>query len=196
MKREKWLIVGLGNPEGAYFNTWHNLGFVVAEGVATHLGVDFKKKGNMLIADCSVDGGVVYVQKPLTYMNRSGEAVVALKRKTGIKTGNIIVLVDELYLDKGKIRIVRGGGGGGHNGTRSITELVGSSEYIRIKIGIKPQREVASTSNYVLSRIPEDERAHISEAVQKATQATLEIVQGADLGAVQTKYNSKNEVKS
>jgi len=183
--KTKWLVVGLGNPEGQYFNTWHNLGFVAAE----RMGAEFKQKGNMLIAEQDN----TFIIKPLTYMNRSGEAVLAIIRKRGIKPENIIVFVDDLYIDKGKIKIVIGGGSGGHNGIKSINQLLGTPEYIKIKIGIKPQREVADFANYVLSRVPEGEKTIISEALDNATTAARMLISGEPLEIVQGKFNTRNE---
>ncbi|MCL2587473.1 MAG: aminoacyl-tRNA hydrolase [Firmicutes bacterium] len=184
---KKWLVTGLGNPEGKYFGTWHNLGFVAAERLAEELGIEFKKKGNMLLGDKDK----VFIQKPLTYMNRSGEAVLALKRKHGLNAGNIIVLVDDLYIDKGKIKIVRGGTSG-HNGPRNIKELLGNDEYIRIKIGIKPAKEMADMANYVLSRIPEAQRQIISEALENTVAAVKLLVSGESLELIQTKFNTRS----
>ena len=183
----KWLVVGLGNPEGKYFSTWHNLGFVAAERLAVELGVEFKKKGNMLIGE----SGKVFIQKPLTYMNRSGEAVLAIKRKQGIKVENIIVFVDDLYIDKGKIKIVRGGTSG-HNGPRNIQELLASDNYIRIKIGVK--KETADPAGYVLSKIPNDERPIIDEAVKNTVEAAKMLLGGESFESVQGKFNTRNMV--
>lgn len=196
----KWLVVGLGNPEGKYFDTWHNLGFRCAEVLAEHFSLEFKKKGNQLLAKADIvseNGGqadTIFVLKPLTYMNRSGEAVVALTRKQKIEAENIIVFVDDLYIDKGKIRITPGGSHAGHNGIRSISGLLGTPDYTRIKVGIKPDREPHSLSNYVLARIPNEERDLINDAIMNAVDAALLLIRGTPLAAVQAKYNSKNEV--
>ena len=182
---KRFLVAGLGNPEGQYFGTWHNLGFVAAEKLASILGACFSIKGNALTAAASN----VIVVKPLTYMNRSGEAVVHLKRKKKIASERILIFVDDVYIEKGKIKIIRGGTSG-HNGTRSIRDHLGSEEYIRIKIGCKPAREMADISGYVLSRVPEAERELIDEALNKAVTAVQLFLSGETLEAVQMKFNS------
>ena len=188
MNKMKCLIVGLGNPEGKYFQTWHNLGFLAVEKLGPTL--EWKKRGNQLVAKM----GNALLLKPLTYMNRSGEAVVALARKQGIPPENIIVLVDDLYIDKGHIRVARGGSGGGHNGLRSINQLLGSNQYIKIRIGIKPEKPPYSLASYVLDKIPTEERTLIDEAINKAVEATQQLLSGMLLDRVQQVYNSKNQV--
>lgn len=181
-----WLASGLGNPEGRYFGTWHNLGFWAAELLAGELGAEFKKQGNMMIGKA----GDVFVQKPLTYMNRSGEAVVAIKRKYKIAGGKILIFVDDLYIDKGKIKIIRGGTSG-HNGLRSIKEHLGSDEYIRIKIGVKPEKPLADLASYVLARVPDAERPIIDESIRAAVDAAKMLIAGESLEIVQGRYNTR-----
>jgi len=162
--KEKFLIVGLGNPEGKYFDTYHNIGFLCAEKLAEQFGVEFKKKGNQLLAKC--DFG--YILKPLTYMNLSGQAVQAVARKHKIE--NIIVFVDDIYIDKGSIRVRFGGSGGSHNGLKSINQILGTNQYTKIRVGIKPDKEPHSMSHYVLSKIDGD------LAIDKAVEAALGLI--------------------
>lgn len=190
--KNTFLIVGLGNPEGKYFRTYHNIGFLCAERVAAEAGVVFKKKGNQLLCDFFVGDNKVNVLKPLTYMNLSGQAVVAVARKYKILPENIIVFVDDLYIDKGNIRITIGGSGGGHNGLRSITELLGTPGYIRVRVGIKPDKIPHSQSNYVLSKIDDVSRAAIDEACARAVQAAALLVGGEKLSIVQARFNTTN----
>jgi PTH1 family peptidyl-tRNA hydrolase len=125
-------------------------------------------------------------------MNRSGEAVLAVARKYKIAPENIIVVADDLYIDKGNIRITMGGSSGGHNGIRSINERLGTPEYIKIKIGIKPDRQVNNTADYVLSKIDETSQELIDGAIEKARDVVTAIVSGASLAQVQGIYNLKN----
>ena len=182
------LIVGLGNPEGKYFNTYHNIGFVCAEKLAVEVGAEFKKKGNQLIAKC--DFG--FILKPLTYMNLSGQAVQAVARKYKIEPERIIVFVDDLYIDKGNIRVSFGGSSGGHNGLKSINEILGTNQYIKIRVGIKPVETKKSQSDYVLSKIDVGDRFYIEDAIQKAVEAALMLLKGEKLEAVQGKFNATN----
>ena len=180
------LFVGLGNPEGKYFNTYHNLGFWAAECLAKNLDLEFKKKGNQLLAK-----GPHLILKPLTYMNLSGQAVLAVCRKHKIQPENVVVFMDDLYIDKGKIRITNGGSGGGHNGIRSITELLGTSAYTKIRIGIKPEKEVHSNAHYVLSKIENKEL--FQTVIDDAVRAAVMMTGDKPLTEIQQEFNSKND---
>lgn len=181
-----FLVVGLGNPEGKYFKTYHNVGFIVAEEIAKQLGTEFKKKGNQLIANVKTPVADLFILKPLTYMNLSGQAVVAVSRKHKIAPENIIVICDDLYIEKGNIRISFGGSNGGHNGIRSINELLGTNQYTKVRIGIKPEKEPHSHAQYVLSKIEGD------IAIDKAVDAVMDFVGGESLEKLQGKYNARN----
>ncbi|MCL2570175.1 MAG: aminoacyl-tRNA hydrolase [Firmicutes bacterium] len=194
---KKWLIVGLGNPEGKYFETYHNIGFKAVEMLATALGFEWKKKGNQLVAQTASTGlfkkdGNILLLKPLTYMNRSGEAVVALTRKQRIPSDRIIVVYDDLFIDKGKIRIVKGGSSAGHNGIKSINLLLDDTNYIKIKMGIKPEKEPRTKADYVLSKIPTDEKEILTNAMQQAVDAIQDMLNGERFEIVQGKHNTKN----
>ena len=188
------LVVGLGNPEGKYFNTYHNAGFLAADLLAERLGLAFKKKGNQLLCECRVNDVKVFILKPLTYMNLSGQAVVALMRKQKIDPANLFVFVDDIYTDKGKIRIRFGGTHAGQNGVRSINDLVGTNAYTKIKIGIKPEKEPHSMADYVLKKIDEQSKPLIKDAIGQAVDAVTTLLNGEPLTIVQGKFNTKNEV--
>jgi len=175
------LIVGLGNPEGKYFNTYHNAGFLALDLVTSDLNLEFKKKGNQLLAKKT---GLLLL-KPITYMNNSGQAVIAVMRKYKISPENLIVIYDDLYIDKGNIRVSFGGSGGGHNGIRSINQLIGTNGYTKIRIGIKPDKEPHCQSHYVLSKISSD------VAIEEATRAALMLLT-EPLEKVQQKFNKVN----
>jgi PTH1 family peptidyl-tRNA hydrolase len=193
---ECWLIVGLGNPEGKYFNTWHNLGFLAAESSAVQNNTGFKKKGNTLICDTKIGGRKVFVLKPLTYMNLSGQAVLATARKYKIAPEKIIVFCDDVYIDIGNIRVATGGGAGGHNGLRSINELLKSTDYIKIRIGARPTDGIkGNTADYVLSKIPDadrDKRDKIVLSIEDAVKAAMEIISGGNMNLIKGQYNKKN----
>jgi PTH1 family peptidyl-tRNA hydrolase len=184
------LVVGLGNPDGKYFETYHNIGFMAAEEVAKLLGAEFKKKGNQLLA-CHE---TALILKPLTYMNLSGQAVLAVVRKYQIKSENIIVLADDLYIDKGNLRVTFGGSGGGHNGIKSIVEMIGTSNFARVRIGIaKDANDPRDNKDYVLAKIKE--REIIGDAIKKAAAAAIEFINGASIEKLQGKFNAKNSAQ-
>ena len=172
-----WLVVGLGNPEGKYFNTWHNLGFRAAERFAD--GQTFVKKGNQLRCDLPCDGAQVIVLKPLTYMNLSGQAVVAVSRKYHIPPEQIIVFVDDIYLPVGTVRLKKSGSAGGHNGLKSIIELLKSTAFVKIKLGAQPTTEIkGNTADYVLSRVP----AALQPTVEQSLTTAVEIAHAVIMG--------------
>jgi PTH1 family peptidyl-tRNA hydrolase len=188
-----WLVVGLGNPEGKYFDSWHNLGFRAAEEFAARHKIEFKKKGNQSIASYIENGGKVFVLTPLTYMNLSGQAVVAAARKYKIPPENIIVFCDDVYIDVGGIRVSKGGSAGGHNGLKSVTELLGTADYIRVRIGAKPAGDIrGNTADFVLSKIPAKTKPYIAAAVFDATTAAEKILAGVGLEIIKGEYNKRN----
>jgi len=190
-----YLIVGLGNHGATYANTWHNMGFIAIDMLCEELNLEWKKKPlvNYKLAQGNVGNDKILLLKPYTYMNRSGEAVLSIMRKHNVKTENIVVLVDDLYIDKGKIRIGLGGGNGGHNGIRSINELTSAKDYTKIKIGIKPTKEVHTLSNYVLSRIGAEDKGLIGQSCTQVTECVKMIIAGEKLDKLQAKFNVKNE---
>ncbi len=172
-----FLVVGLGNPEGKYFETWHNLGFKAAERFAGDL--PFTKKGNQMLATTHQSGDKIIILKPLTYMNLSGQAVVAVSRKYKIPPEQIIVFVDDIYLDIGTVRLKKSGGAGGHNGLKSVSELLQSTTYTKIKIGAKPSTDIkGNTAAYVLSKITDADRPMVESALDAAVQIAHDVIAG------------------
>lgn len=171
------MVVGLGNPEGKYFRTWHNLGFRAAELFAGD--APFQKKGNQLLAETRVGDAKVLVLKPLTYMNLSGQAVVAVSRKYRLPTPQIIVFVDDIYLPVGTVRLKKSGSAGGHNGLKSIIELLHATDFVKIKIGAAPQTAIkGNTADYVLSRIPDDQSDAVAQSLTDAVAIAHDVIKG------------------
>lgn len=158
------LVIGLGNIGDRYKNTRHNIGFMVADGLADELGLTFSSsKHHALIAK----GKGMAIVKPTTLMNDSGQAVHALQAFYKLPTESIWVIHDELDLELGKVRI-RLGGLSTHNGIRSIIENIGS-DYWRIKLGISGQRHSdMETDDYVLSRFLDNEKVVVGDMVSKS----------------------------
>jgi len=186
------LIVGLGNPEGKYFKTYHNVGFRAAEMFATKFGKDFRKVGNQMFCQFRIGNAGVMTLKPLTYMNLSGQAVIAAVRKYKIAPENVIVFVDDLYIDKGNIRVSFGGSAAGHNGIRSINDLLETNQYTKIRIGIKPTQPQHNIAEYVLKKMGDTSRLKINEAATSAITAASELIQGVTLADVQGRFNKTN----
>lgn len=137
MEKEDLLIVGLGNPGQNYENTRHNIGFIVVD----HLhkswnGSAFSEKWKGLYVSLRMSGKKIHLVKPLTYMNRSGESVREFFRFFKIQPAKLLIVHDDLDMSTGRIKLVKGGGSGGHNGIKSITEQLGIKDFYRLKIGI------------------------------------------------------------
>lgn len=143
------IVVGLGNPDDKYKNTYHNIGFDVVDALAKKLGISFdKNKFKALVGEGTLNGEKLLVVKPQTYMNLSGESVVMLKNK--FKDARILVVVDDIDLPKGNIRYREHGSAGTHNGLRSIVSYIGE-DFERIKVGIG--RDITmDLADYVLSK--------------------------------------------
>ena len=170
MNSQDVLIVGLGNPGAEYAETRHNIGFHVVDALLEQLGGRagvFKEKWNGLYSSSAYSGVKVHFLKPLTFMNRSGQSVLQVCTFYKIAYENLIVIHDDLDMAPGRVKLVRGGGAGGHNGIKSIVSLVGSNDFYRLKIGIgRPgQGEVHKdfpVEKYVLSNFSVEERELIS----------------------------------
>ena len=168
-----FIIVGLGNKGFEYRNTYHNIGFMVADKLAEKLSVSFsKEKYKSMIAEGTYQGQKIIIAKPNTYMNNSGEAVVMMKNK--FKDAKIIVAVDDIDLARGKVRYREKGSAGTHNGLRSIVGYIGE-DFERVKVGIDRDRN-KDLADYVLSKIDCESRIVIDKAVDEAVQIILDRV--------------------
>ena len=145
------LIVGLGNPGKKYKFNRHNIGFLVLDKLINSYELHFKKKKNFEYISIN---NVIFV-KPKTYMNRSGEAITSVMTNNSID--DILIIVDDINLPLGEIRLRREGGSGGHNGLKSIASSIGSSKYKRLRIGVGDP-EQKDLSDFVLSNFPEHEK--------------------------------------
>jgi PTH1 family peptidyl-tRNA hydrolase len=175
------LIVGLGNPGDQFDGTRHNLGAEVVQTLADRADARLRKtKARALTAGVLINGKRVVLAFPLTFMNHSGEAVRLLVRSYGIQeAAHIVIVHDELDLDVGRLRLKAGGGLAGHNGLRSITQHIGTTEYIRLRIGVGRPPASQVGSEYVLRRPGKAERAELDVAVEQAADA-VELV--AEIG--------------
>ena len=161
------LIVGLGNPGADYVDTRHNAGFWLIDAIAAENGQSFRfeKRDNADECKLKIDGRDLHLQKPMTFMNRSGQAVASLARYFKIKPEQMLVLHDELDLPPGTSRIKQGGGHGGHNGLRDIINHLGSNAFFRIRIGIGHPGDSNQVINYVLRKPSVSDRAAIDAAI-------------------------------
>lgn len=168
------LLVGLGNPGRQYAETRHNVGWMVLDAMAGQLGVRFRSSWRrpVLLAKGSLEGvGAITMVKPTTFMNRSGDVLPALMRPAGVKPEDMIVVVDDISLPLGKLRIRAGGSAGGHNGLRSIIDRLGTEKFMRIRIGIGSKQEGQSLTEHVLGRMNRAEREEVQAAADRAVEA-------------------------
>jgi peptidyl-tRNA hydrolase, PTH1 family len=173
------LIVGLGNPGAQYEATRHNVGFWWVEAIARAQGESFRAEPKFLgeLARVRVAGQDVRLLKPSTYMNRSGQSVVAVARYFDIRPERILIAHDELDLPVGVTRIKQGGGHAGHNGLRDSISALGSREFWRLRIGIAHPGDRTLVTGYVLGRPSRDDESRIRESLDEAERRLPELVE-------------------
>jgi len=163
------LVVGLGNPGEKYRFTKHNVGWMVLDSLSERLGVKFsesKFKGE--ISEVRIDNEKVLLLKPTTYMNLSGESVFQVCRFFKIKPEEILVVLDDLDLPVGKIRLRLKGGSGGHKGLESIRRYLGTSDFPRLRVGIGRPEQREQVVDYVLSPFKEDDLEKVQASIERA----------------------------
>ena len=164
------MIVGLGNPGTKYHQTRHNLGFAVADALGRRWAIDLaREKFHAFFGDGEIRGQRVVLLKPTTFMNCSGQAVLAAGRFYQTPSRDLLVISDDLALPLGRIRVRSGGSAGNHNGLQDVIDRLGYSDFARLRVGIDPA--VGSPSAYVLSRFAPDEVPVVERAVETASDA-------------------------
>jgi PTH1 family peptidyl-tRNA hydrolase len=187
---EKFLIAGLGNPGDEYAETRHNIGFRIAERLAAHAGARFTAGRYAQVCTLKHRGRQLIVIKPDTYVNASGKAIRYWMQKEKIDKERVIVLVDELALPFGKLRIGPRGSDGGHNGLKSIQEEIGTVDYPRLRFGIGNEFRKGGQVDYVLGRWEEEELKHLDERIELAAKAVQHFA-AAGLQHAMNEYNNK-----
>lgn len=184
-----WLIVGLGNPGPEYAKTRHNLGFMLVDLVASRSQTQVKRNEcRSLIGRGIIENLTVELAKPQTYMNLSGEAVKGLLAKDERSVERLIVISDDLALPFGTIRIRPKGTHGGQNGLRSIIDILGTQDFIRLRIGIQPEHPVTDASRFVLENFSKKESETVEKVLETAADAIRMIV-GEGVEAAMGKFN-------
>ena len=185
------LIVGLGNPTAQYEKTRHNAGFWFLDGLARRYGIILRPESRFQgeFGRHEVDGRSVFMLKPSTYMNRSGQSVAAVATYYKIAAGEILVVHDELDLPPGVIRLKVGGGHGGHNGLRDIVAHMGTQNFPRLRLGIGHPGDRLQVSNYVLGAPGRDDERSINEAINRGL-GEIDILVRGGYAAVMNRLNS------
>jgi PTH1 family peptidyl-tRNA hydrolase len=169
------LVVGLGNPGSEYDRTRHNIGWEVVDRLAQRLGWTQKpaKKFDGLLMDGTLGSEKLLLLKPLTYMNLSGKSVAAAMNFYQLSPAELMIVLDDLALPCGKIRIRPNGSSGGHNGLRDIEQAIATNEYPRLRIGIDAPPPPMAGKDYVLGKFSAEQRAKIEPAVDRAASAIM-----------------------
>ncbi len=172
-----FFVIGLGNPENRYSGTRHNVGFEVADELARHLRCTFKDgRGEYLVAKSHVGESSVAIVKPLTFMNRSGLAVLQVQEEFGAAAGQFLVVCDDFQLPLGQLRLRLRGSDGGHNGLYSIIYHLQSDEFPRLRCGIASAampKEKGLLVDFVLEQFSKAERPLVDTMIEKARDACI-----------------------
>ena len=171
------LLVGLGNPGCEYESTPHNLGFMAIDRLAEGSGVKVtRREAQALTVSTELAGVRVVLAKPQTYMNLSGLAVERLLRNYELEPRDLLVLVDEIELPLGMLRIRPRGSAGGHNGLKSILGALEADDFTRLRLGVRPNRQVEDYVSYLLSPFRPAEMASVEEMLSQASEAVRVIL--------------------
>lgn len=186
---DKFLIVGLGNPGAEYEGTRHNTGFMALDAVASDLGAAFEDRRYGFVAECSLRGRKIFLLKPTTFMNLSGNAVRYWLQKENIDQSRLLVIVDDLSLPLGAFRLKGNGSNGGHNGLGHIQQLIGQ-QYARLRMGIGNDFPRGAQVDWVLGRYDDEEMKTLQPAIDKA----VEMVKSFVLSGIDVTMNSFNKL--
>lgn len=180
------LIVGLGNPGREYAHTRHNVGFMILDKLAARSGISFQASRKW-DAEIAAHGGVHFC-KPTGYMNCSGEPVAAVSHFYKVPANEILVVLDDVALPLGKLRIRLDGSAGGHNGLRSVIEHLGTQSVPRLRSGIGAAEGEKALTDHVLGRFEKGETAALEESLDRAV-AAIELAQASGVQAAMNHFN-------
>lgn len=184
-----YLIVGLGNPEPTYSKTRHNMGFDTINKLAKKYNIEINKnKFQGLYETATIEGQKVVLIKPQTYMNLSGNCVKEFVDFYKIENENILVIYDDMDIEPGTIKIRKKGSAGGHNGMKSIIQILRTEEFPRIRIGIGRPEHNGDEINYVIGAIPDEEIPKLEEGTENAKEAIIEILKNG-IDSAMNKFN-------
>ena len=186
---DKYLIVGLGNPGYEYENTRHNTGFMVLDKMAESAGVSFEDKRYGYVAETSIKGRKVFLLKPTTYMNLSGNAVRYWLQKENIDQKRLLVVVDDLSIPLGDYRLKGNGSNGGHNGLDNIQQLIGQ-QYARLRMGIGSDFQRGQQVDWVLGKYTDEDMRTLQPSIDEA----VEIIRSFVLAGLDITMNQFNKL--
>lgn len=186
---DKYLIVGLGNPGYEYENTRHNTGFMILDKMAESAGVSFEDKRYGYVAETSIKGRKVFLLKPTTYMNLSGNAVRYWLQKENIDQKRLLVVVDDLSIPLGDYRLKGNGSNGGHNGLGNIQQLIGQ-QYARLRMGIGNDFQRGQQVDWVLGKYTDEDMRTLQPSIDEA----VEIIRSFVLAGLDITMNQFNKL--
>ena len=169
----KYLIAGLGNIGAEYDQTRHNIGFMVLDSIAKEKDLKFEQDRHVFTCSFKHKGREFFLIKPTTYMNLSGKAVKYWMDKLKIEKDNLLVITDDIALPNAKLRLKPKGSAGGHNGLKSIEELILTNEYPRLKFGVGSDFSRGKQADYVLGKFGSDELIDVSLSIDKAKELII-----------------------
>ncbi len=184
------LVIGLGNPGEEYKNTRHNIGYMFLDFVTNNANFVINKKFKAMEYETVIDGEKVLFVKPLTYMNLSGETVIKYVNFFKIQLNDILIIQDDLDMNIGRYKLLFKHGDGGHNGIKNIISSLGSSEFLRLKIGISKSN--MDTVNYVLGKFSRDEMKLLDKTFNDLKDFIYDYV-GMNRDILMGKYNIKEK---
>ena len=182
------LAIGLGNPGAEYEDTRHNVGHRIIDALAERLGGSFEHQPNALVGWGEHDGRAVGLAIPLTYMNRSGDPVAALRKHYDLALDQLLIVVDDLHLPVGTIRLRPSGSSGGHNGLAHVAQRLGTTEFPRLRVGIGNEFPDGRQTDYVLSPFSHEQTPAIRDAIETAGNAILTVAH-EDLETAMNRFN-------
>ena len=189
------LIVGLGNPGERYERTRHNLGFMLVDLLARQSNAQVKRSEcRALVGRAEIEGRAVELVKPQTYMNLSGESVACLLRKREwLKVADdLLVVSDDIALPFGSIRLRARGSSGGQKGLENIISVLGTDEFLRLRIGIRPEHTVSDTAAFVLERFTKAQQAEVEKILERSAEALRAVLRDG-IDKAMSLYNSSGE---
>lgn len=186
---KKYLIIGLGNPGLEYINTKHNIGFNVIDKLCEHLNITLDKDlSNGIFTKIIIDEKEIFIAKPMTFMNLSGEFVKRIIQFYKIDISNTIIVYDDIDTEIGKIRIREKGSSGGQNGIKNIINQLGTENIKRIRVGIGRPTKNQQLANYVLSKFKNEYLDKVNYSIERAKNACLDFI-NIDFNKLLSLYN-------
>jgi len=192
MAQKQRLILGLGNSGSTYEGTRHNVGFEVIDRIAEHCGIVLQPhpRTNSVAGKGRWRGYPFMLAKPLTWMNLSGQTARSFQRNMDLENREILIVLDDIHLPVGVLRIRKSGGAGGHNGMQSVIDALGNEHIPRLRIGIGGDFERGSQSDYVLSRFDDKEKKIVDQILDDARDAVLEYI-GKGVEVAMNQFNRR-----